>query len=393
MRRADVVVAGGGLGAVRTAQALRDLGFDGTIALVAAEPELPYDRPPLSKEFLLGRSSEDDIRLVPATTFADLGVDLLLGAPALSLDLAARRLVLAGGDALGYGRLVVATGARPHRLANLEDYDNVRYLRTLADARELRDALVARPRVGIVGGGFIGLEIAAVATELGCGVSVIEGAPAPLALVLGTELGGWIQEWHEGRGVAFACGSQVRRSHGGRSVEALELESGLRLDVDLVVVGIGVVPDVAWLRHSGLDVHRGLVCDADGRSSDASVFGVGDAVCRHDDRGCHTSGHWTAASEQARIVAAAMVGNARPDAVVEDGYFWSDQYGVRLQFAGVAEPGAPVAVTSGSVEERRFVARFGPPTARTGVFAMDSPREFVRTRLSLRAAQATGVTS
>ncbi|HTE64012.1 MAG TPA: FAD-dependent oxidoreductase [Solirubrobacteraceae bacterium] len=389
MRRSDVLIAGAGIGAVRTAQGLRDAGFEGTVRLIGEERRLPYDRPPLSKDYLLGRRSEQDIRLLDTESARKLGVDLVLGRPLESLDPVARRVRDATGAQFGYDRLVVATGARPRRLPLLEGRRNVHYLRTLDDADAMRTAFAERPRVGIVGAGFIGLEIASAARTLGCEVTVIEGADAPLAMVLGEQVGRWVQGWHEDHGVAFHCGAPLRVAHGGDSVEALVLEDGTRVPVDVVVVGVGVDPDTGWLAGSGLELHRGLVCDAAGTSSDPHVFGVGDVACRHVDGRCIWAAHWTPASEQAQLAAATIAGDARPPRSLE-AYFWSDQFGVRLQFAGIVEPGAPVRVTSGAVEDRRFVAEFGDDRKPTGVFAMDLMRDFLRARLALRAGERAG---
>jgi 3-phenylpropionate/trans-cinnamate dioxygenase ferredoxin reductase subunit len=385
-RHSDILIAGAGIAAVRTVQGLRDGGFDGTITLVGEEQRMPYDRPPLSKDYLLGRCSEGDIRLLDHDAARTLDVELVLGRRLESLDPIARRVSDDTGGHFGYDRLVVATGARPRRLPALDGRANVHYLRTLDDADAIRAAFSARPRVGIVGAGFIGLEIASVARALGCDVTVIEGAPAPLAVVLGTEVGRWIQGWHEEHGVVFHCGSLLRAAHGGDAIETLELESGANVAVDVVVVGVGVDPDTAWLASSGIDLHRGMVCDAVGASSDPHVFGVGDVACRHIDGHCIWSAHWTPASEQAQLVSASLAGDgqaARP----QEAYFWSDQFDVRLQFAGVVEPGAPVRVTSGAVANRRFLAEFGEAGRPTGVFAMDSTRDFVGARLALRTRE------
>jgi NADPH-dependent 2,4-dienoyl-CoA reductase/sulfur reductase-like enzyme len=200
-----------------------------------------------------------------------------------------------------------------------------------------------------------------------------------------------VQRLHEAHGVRFACGSSLSRVHGHASVTDLELADGTRLPVDLVVVGIGVDPDVEWLRDSALTLHRGLRCDDRGRSSDPHVFGAGDVTCRHVGDRCWPGGHWTGASEQAQIVAATLAAPDRPPRPVRDGYFWSDQFDVRLQFAGTVEPGAPVTVTAGSPQERRFMVLFGEPERATAVFAMDCPREFVRGALALRRPEPAGV--
>jgi 3-phenylpropionate/trans-cinnamate dioxygenase ferredoxin reductase subunit len=382
---AGVVIAGGGLGALRTAQALRDEGHDGAITIVSAEETLPYDRPPLSKAFLLGQVEEEALVLAGAEKLADLHIVVRLGARAVALDLAGRTVRLDGGEELAYDDLVVATGARPNRLALLEGLDGVVYLRDLGDAHMLRRELAARPRLGVVGGGFIGLEIASVARALGCEVTVVEAAAAPLAPILGEELGGWIQAWHEEQGVRFACGAPLAAVHGDGRPRRLVLADGRMFDVDAVVVGVGVRPDVGWLGDAGLEVHRGLVCDALGRTSDPHVFGVGDVTCRHDGAGgCAPSGHWTATNEHARAVADAILGRPPGERSVQEGYFWSDQFDRRLQFTGTVAASPRITLSSGTVQERTFVALLHDDDAVTGVFAMNSPREFVRTSLALR---------
>jgi 3-phenylpropionate/trans-cinnamate dioxygenase ferredoxin reductase subunit len=380
-----VVIAGGGLGALRTAQALRDLDFDGSVTLLCAEETPPYDRPPLSKGFLLGQAEEDDLLLASAEKLDELRVQVRLGARAVGLDRMSRQVRLHQGGEVPYDDLVVATGARPNRLPMFAGLDGVIHLRDLGDARTLRSELAARPRLGIVGGGFIGLEIASVARELGCEVSVIEAAAAPLAPILGAEVGGWVQAWHEEQGVIFRCGAPLAAVHGQGRPEQLVLTDGRIVDVDLIVVGVGVTPDVGWLGEAGLQVHRGLVCDAAGRTSDPHVFGVGDVTCRHAGDSCTPSGHWTATGEQARAAAHALLGRPPEGRPVQEGYFWSDQFGRRLQFTGRVSPGAHVSLSSGSVEDRKFVALFADAGQVTGVFAMNSPREFVRTSLTLRA--------
>jgi 3-phenylpropionate/trans-cinnamate dioxygenase ferredoxin reductase subunit len=382
--RRDVVIVGGGLAAVRTAQGLRDLRYEGSILLISDEERLPYDRPPLSKDYLLGRATDDDICLLAPERLDELGVEVLLGRRAVGLDRETRRVVLADGGGVEYEKLVVATGARANRLPALEGLDGVVYLRTAGDARVLRDLLAEQPRVGIVGGGFIGLEIASVARHLGCEVTVIEMAPAPLAVVLGNELGGFVQEWHEEQGVVFECGSVVDGARGNGRVEELVLARGATVPVDLTVVGVGVTPNVEWLDGSGLEVHRGLVCDAHGRTSDPAVFGVGDATCRHADGRCHVSGHWTAATDHAGMVASLIAGDPVDDSFAQEGYFWSDQFGSRLQFAGTLGSRPRLRVASGALGDRAFVALLGESDRATAVFAMNSPREFMRTCLALR---------
>jgi 3-phenylpropionate/trans-cinnamate dioxygenase ferredoxin reductase subunit len=382
--RRDVVIVGGGLAAIRTAQGLRDLRFEGTILLISDEERLPYDRPPLSKDYLLGRATDDDICLLGYERLAELDVELSLGRHAERLDPESRRVVLADGAGVEYDKLVVATGARANRLPALDGLEGVVYLRTADDARGLRDALAEQPRVGIVGGGFIGLEIASVARQLGCEATVIEMAPAPLVTVLGPELGVFVQELHEGQGVAFRCGSMVEGARGNGRIEELVLADGSTVPAEVAVVGVGVTPNVEWLDGAGLELHRGLVCDAHGRTSDASVFGVGDVTCRHVEGQCRVTGHWTAATDHAGMVAQLIVGEPVDDSFAQEGYFWSDQFGSRLQFAGTVGAQPQLRLASGAMQDGEFVAVLGEPEQATAVFAMNSPREFMRTSRALR---------
>jgi 3-phenylpropionate/trans-cinnamate dioxygenase ferredoxin reductase subunit len=382
----DVVIVGGGLGAIRTAQELRDLGHVGRVVLVSDESDLPYDRPPLSKEYLLQKATDETIRLVEAEKLAELEIDVLLDKPASALDRANRRVLLHGRE-LAYDQVIIATGARPITLPMLDGLDNVMVLRSVHDARRLRAALTARPVVGIVGGGFIGLEIAAAARRLGCDAVVIEAAETPLAPVIGPELGRAVQRFHEDRGVVFRCGTMLSGSRGDGRAEELELADGSRIAVDIVVVGVGVKPNVDWLHDSGLELHRGLVCDALGRTADPHVFGAGDVVCRHFDGTCHPTGHWTATGDHGRVVANVICGED-PGTVVEDNYFWSDQFDARLQFVGVVPREHRITYVAGGPDEESFVALCSTDEQVTAVFAMNSARDFIRQSMPLRRGQS-----
>jgi 3-phenylpropionate/trans-cinnamate dioxygenase ferredoxin reductase subunit len=377
----DVVVVGGGVAAVRVAQGLRDLGYEGRIRLASDEHELPYDRPPLSKAFLLGETDAEAIRLLDAGEAEALGVELLLGRRAVAVDTDAACLTLDDGEVLRYGALVIATGARPRELPAVAAHPDVHRLRTLDDARRLRAALVPGRSIALLGGGFVGLEVAAAARAADCSVTVVELAPRPLAPVIGGELGGVVQAWHEDHGVVFHCGTVacvVDPDDG-----SLVLDDGSVIAADSVVVGVGMLRELAWLHLAGIDVHRGVVCDADGRTSALGVYAAGDVACRHANARCLAAGHWTSANEQALRVAAAIVGRSDERPISSDGYFWSDQYGVRLQFAGWAGDGVTISVESGTYAKRRLVAYCRNDAGVTGVFALNDPRGFVRARVGL----------
>jgi 3-phenylpropionate/trans-cinnamate dioxygenase ferredoxin reductase subunit len=383
----QVVIAGGGLAAARTALALRELQHRGRIVMLSDEARLPYDRPPLSKNYLQGKTGEAQIQLLTPESVDELQIDMRLSQRVTGLDRASRQVTLASGEVVEYGLLVVATGARPVRLAQLEHFGNVHVLRSVDDARRLRAALQPGLRVGIIGAGFIGLEIAAVATALGCRVTVLETAATPLAAILGAELGGCIQRWHERKGVTFRCGATLRAVTGQSTVQALELDDGA-VQCDLVVVGVGQRPNVEWLADSGLDLNRGLVCDVHGCTRDPLVFGVGDAVCTRFGDEYHPTRQWTAVTEQARRTAGAICGKPDAGPIIEDFYFWSDQHGARLQFAGRVPPNPRLIWVWGGAEQERFAVLCCTATQVCAVLSLGSPREFLVHSMALRRGES-----
>jgi 3-phenylpropionate/trans-cinnamate dioxygenase ferredoxin reductase subunit len=382
-----IVIVGGGLAAVRTAQALRASHYAGAITMLSAEDTLPYDRPPLSKGYLLGKVGDAQIRLLSEEQLRVLRIDMRLASQATGIDRAARRVLLTGGHSVDYGRLVVATGARPVRLPQFDGLSNVHVLRNSEDARRLREALGPGKRLGIVGGGLIGLEIAASALEIGSAVTVVEQAATPLAAIVGAELGACVQRWHERKGIRFHCSAAIASVRGGGCAQALELSDGTLIEVDAVVVGVGQTPNVEWLADSGLPLNRGLVCDIHGRTQDPLVFGVGDVACTRVGESFHLTRQWTAVTEQARRAADALCGRIDPTPVVEDNYFWSDQHGLRLQFAGHVPADPRLVWLSGGPDAERFAVSCCTPSEVTAVFSLSCPREFLLHSMRLRRGE------
>ncbi len=361
-----IVIAGGGLAAQRAAEALRRGGYDGRIRMVAAEPVEPYDRPPLSKAYLAGEAGEDALRYRAPDWYGDNAVDLLLGEATVALDPAARELTLARGGRLRYDQLLIATGSAPRRLPGTERFDNVHELRTRADAQALRGALVPGARLVVVGAGFIGLEVAATARRLGAEVTIVEAAPAPLAAVLGADIGAWFARLHAQEDVEVLVSAQIARLRGrGRRLQALELEGGRTLPVDALVVGIGTRPATGWLAGSGLETDGGIPVDAVGRTAIPGVFVAGDAGRTfHERLGRHVrTEHWEAAARQGTGAARAMLGQPVPRSGPST--FWSDQHGVRIQCVGHVH-GSDAVQIDGDPDARDFLATFthrGRPVA------------------------------
>ena len=276
MRR--IVVVGASLGGLRCAEALRREGFAGELALVGAEAHLPYDRPPLSKQVLRGQWPAERTRLRAGEDLGALDLQLKLGVRALQLDPTRRCIALDDGSELAYDGLVIATGATPRRLPFGHELAGVHVLRTLDDALALRDALAAKPRVCVIGAGFIGLEVAASCRELGLPVHVIEPLPLPLVTKLGPRLAQLIAGLHVDHGVDLRCGQSVAALEGADRLERVRLSDGSAIDADVVVVGIGVTPNVEWLGGSGIALGDGVICDATCATSLPDVVAIGDCA-------------------------------------------------------------------------------------------------------------------
>ncbi|WP_328351209.1 FAD-dependent oxidoreductase [Streptomyces sp. NBC_00445] len=381
-----VAVVGASLAGLSAARSLRKQGYDGRLVVIGDETHRPYDRPPLSKEFLAGALGEADLAL--ETDGEDLRAEWLLGTRATGLDRAERAVRLADGREVRADGVVIATGAAARTLPGSEGLAGVHVLRTLDDARALRDELALGGRLVVIGGGFIGAEVASTAYALGVDVTVVEVAPTPLAGPLGETMGGVVSALHADHGVRLLCGVGVKGLSGETRVDAVLLEDGRSIPADIVVVGVGARPCVEWLEGSGVELDNGVKCGADGRTSLAGVVAVGDCANWYDPRlGAHRRvEHWTGARERPDAAVAALLAGGELEAgMPRPPYFWSDQYGVKIQFAGHAGVSDSVTVEVGAVDDRNVLAvyrRAGVPVA---VLGMNQPRLFMRWRKQLSA--------
>jgi 3-phenylpropionate/trans-cinnamate dioxygenase ferredoxin reductase component len=320
-----IVIVGGGLAAQRCCERLRRRGYDGPITMVCDEPRAPYDRPPLSKQFLAGQMT-DPPGLRPDDWYADNDVTLLLGDPAVTLRPHEREVELGTGRALRYEQLLIATGATPRTLPGIDGH----VLRTVADAQRLRAALAADMRLAVIGGGFIGQEVAATARKLGAEVTLFEVLAAPLAHIVGVDIGGWFAQLHRDHGVDVRTNATFEG------------------DFDEIVVGVGVTPTTEWLRGTPIGPNGKVAIQADhaGRTCIPNVFAAGD---------CTGSQHWEAAVQQGGGAALAMLGEAPP--APPPSSFWSDLYDIRINWIGDAR-GADSVEIDGDPEARDFSVRY-----------------------------------
>jgi NADPH-dependent 2,4-dienoyl-CoA reductase/sulfur reductase-like enzyme len=372
-----ILIVGGGLAAQRAIETLRARGYEDRIQLVCGESELPYDRPPLSKGVLSGEVDDCEIGFRPVRWYADQSVELVFG-HATQLEVPRCRVRLGDGRELGYDELLIATGSAPRTLRQLERYSNVHLLRTLADARALRDELRSGARLAIIGGGFIGQEVACAAHRAGAEATLIEAMPAPLGPVLGERIGRWLMRMHSDQGVDVRLSTRLDSARGNGAVEELQLNDGQTLACDAVVVGVGVLPAAGWLEGSGLGAD-GVITDESGRTGIPHVFAAGD-VCRALDPrvGAHRrSEHWDAAARQGSAAARAMLGEPPQPAALSS--FWSDQYGLRIQYAGYAELSDETTI-EGDPRERRFAVVYTREGRPVGALTVDEPRAFARLR-------------
>lgn len=383
-----IVVVGASLAGLRAAEVLRREGFDGDVTVVGDEPHAPYDRPPLSKQILTGEWELDRIGLAAAAD-ADLDLTWELGVAATGFDPVGRVLRLDDGRELHLDGLVIASGARPRMLPDTEDVQGVLSLRTLDDAKALAAHLHRDPgRVVVIGAGFIGAEVAASCRSRGAEVTMVEPLPQPLARVLGEQVGAVIAEVHREHGVDVRLGVGVgsvrtEEADGRRRVTGVRLTDGAGVDADIVVVGIGVVPNTGWLEGSGLPVEDGVVCDE-------TTLVVPDVVAAGDVANWPNPvfggermrvEHWEHALDMGTHAARRLLAGddgGEPFATVP--WFWSDQYDRKLQLAGRAHPDDDLEVVAGSLEDRRFVALYGRDGRVTAALGMNMPAKVVRYR-------------
>ena len=404
-----VVVVGASLAGWRAVETLRTEGFEGTISLVGEELHLPYDRPPLSKQVLAGTWPPEKAVLADKRRSSELRVVEVLGRRAVRLDAEARKVELDDGMVLEGDAIVIATGAQPRRLPGTEDLgqrDGLFTLRTLDDSIALRAAVTAvdAARVVVIGAGFIGAEVASTCAGLGCRVTVLEALDIPLCNVLGPMIGSHFAGLHGAHDVELRTGvgvSGVRRlsvddpaasSGSGGSRLVVELDGGEVFPADVVVVGIGVAPTTDWLAGSGLTIDNGVVCDDRLFAADG-IVAAGDLArwnWRHDGgEELIRIEHWQVAAE-AGVAAGRSVVAGRTDApsFTPVPYFWSDQYGIRLQVLGNPGGDDDVHIIDGSLGEGKFVALFGRAARLRAVVAIGKPRQLMSFRPLMEAGSS-----
>ena len=376
-----VTIVGASLAGLNAAEALRRDGFDGPVTLIGAESRLPYDRPPLSKQVLAGDWEPERAALTDSEELASDEIEARLGLRATALDLDARELTLHTGETVAFDGLVIATGARCRTMPGTEGLGGVHVLRSLDDCLALRGDLEAVPqRVVVVGAGFIGAEVAATARGRGLEVTVVEALPTPLSRVLGDEMGRVCAEVHRDHGVDLRTGVGVDRIEGDRRVERVALTDGSIIDADVVVVGIGVVPNTEWLDGSGLQVGDGVLCDASCLAAER-VTAAGDVARWPNQLFGETMRveHWDNAAAQGAHAARRLL-NPETGPFTPVPWFWSDQYDRKIQLAGRVRPDDEVRVVNGSVDERRFAAIYGRAGRIVGVLGFNRPRHVMRYR-------------
>ena len=354
-----VVIAGAGLAGAKAAETLRDEGFDGPVVLIGDETERPYERPPLSKDYLLGKAERETIFVHPQSWYAEHDVDLRLGVPVTGIDAAAHAVSLADGSRVGYAKLLLATGSSPRRLpVEGDDLDGVLYLRRVSDSDQMKAAFQTAPRVVVIGGGWIGLETAAAARAAGAEVTILEASKLPLLRVLGKEAAKVFADLHREQGVELRFEVSVAEITGsGGRASGVRLGDGSHVPADVIVVGVGITPNIGLAEAAGLQVGNGIVVDARLRSSDQDIYAAGDvANAYHPVLGKHIRvEHWANALNQPQAAAKAMLGQDVGYDLIP--YFYTDQYDLGMEYAGHVEPGGyEQVVFRGDVAGREFIA-------------------------------------
>jgi 3-phenylpropionate/trans-cinnamate dioxygenase ferredoxin reductase subunit len=350
------VIVGGSLAGAKAAETLRQEGFDGRVVLVGAEEERPYERPPLSKDYLRGEVGREKVYVHDGSFYADHDIELRLGTTAIALDTSTNELSLGDGERLRYDRLLLATGSEPRRLAVPgAELDGVLYLRSVRDSDALRERLDRGGAAVVIGAGWIGAEVAASARQRGLEVTVVEPASVPLERVMGAEVGAIYRDIHTERGVRMLMGTGVEAFEGNRSVERVRTSDGRAIECDFVVVGVGVQPRTQLAAQAGLDVDDGVLVDEQLETSAPGVFAARDvANAHHPFYGERIRvEHWANALHQGASAARNMLGRAEPYDRLP--YFFSDQYDVGMEYSGFAREWDRIAFR-GDPSTREFIA-------------------------------------
>lgn len=386
----EITVIGAGHAAGELATALRQAGYAGAISLIGEEPYLPYQRPPLSKAFLAGEVDLESLLLKPQSTYDKADIVTLLGRRVERIDRSAHTLMLADGRELPYQQLVLATGGRPRRLPAIgieraEIAPNFHYLRTIDNVRRIQTHIQKGQRLAIVGGGYVGLEVAAVARKCGMQVTVLEAQDRVLARVTAPEVSAFYERVHREAGVhliTHAVVEEILFASDGTSVRGLRCRDGSVIEADAVIAGIGLVPNVELAREAGLDEQDGILVDAYCRTSDPNILAVGDCT-RHPSAYAGTLLRLESvpnAVEQARTAAATLTGTLKPyDAVP---WFWSEQYDLRLQMAGLSQ-GYDQVVVRGSTAGRSFAVFYLREGRLIAADAVNRPADFMQARQAI----------
>ncbi|HEY1077432.1 MAG TPA: FAD-dependent oxidoreductase [Fontimonas sp.] len=373
----SVVIVGAGQAGSDLASALRQNAYAGRIVMIGDEQAIPYRRPPLSKTFLSGEIDETALYIKTREAYAKHNIELRTGVRVTAIDRAAHTVTLGDGERLGYGKLVLTTGGRARRLPLPgAEKPNVCYVRTIEDIQHLRELFHAGQRLVIIGGGYIGLEAASVGIKKGLKVTLVEALPRLLARVTGPELSQYYDSVHRRHGVDIRLGVGVQALEGGATAEAVVLQDGTRLPADIVIVGIGLIPNTELAEACGLAVDNGILVDLYSQTSDPDILAAGD--CTNHENGFYGRRMRLEsvpnASEQARVAAATICGKPVPHAGVP--WFWSDQYNLKLQMVGLSQ-GHERIVVRGSMDADSFTAFYLQGGAVIAVDAVNRPQDFM----------------
>ncbi len=390
-RSTTIAIVGANLAGGRAAQALRNAGYDGVIRLIGTEPHPPYERPVLSKEVLLRHCEPERSFLLSSAAWDEMEVDLRLGTTVTRIRTGDAALELSTGETLRADKVLLATGGRVRRLdvpgAHL---GGVTYLRTIEDSLSIRERLLPGAAVVVIGGGFIGAEVASSARQAGCDVTLLESEAMPLARVLGSDVGAALTRVHRDEGVTVLTGTSVASIEGRSDVTHVVTTAGQRIDASLVVVGVGIVPAVELADDAGLAVDNGIVVDEFCQTSNPAIFAAGDVANHPNDilGGRVRVEQWQNAQNQGAAAARSMMG--KREAFREVPWFWSDQYDVSIQMAGLPTE-CDTIVHRGEIDSRSFSAFFLRDGVLRGALGVNRPRDVKRTTAHIAAGSRVDV--